>query len=124
MNNILDTIMTIISFCFVVEAILKILAQGLIRHRNAYLRDSWNILDISVCIVSVIEFIFALMEDAEYIPSFKTLRVLRVLRPLRTIKRIPSMRKLVEIMFKSLPMLGNAILLLCFFFFNFGIIGI
>lgn len=124
MNLILDTIMTVISFCFVMEAMLKILAQGLIKHRNAYLKDSWNILDISVCTVSVFEFIFSLMENSKNLPSFKTLRVLRVLRPLRTIKRVPSMRKLVTIMFKSLPMLGNAILLLCFFFINFGIVGI
>ena len=64
MNDILDAIMTIISFGFVVEAILKILAQGLIKHRNAYLKDGWNILDISVCIVSVIEFTFSKMEGA------------------------------------------------------------
>lgn len=39
--------------------------------------------------------------------NLKALRILRVIRPLRSIKAIPSMRKLVSTLLKSLPELGN-----------------
>ena len=30
---------------FVVEALMKIVAMGLVIHKNAYLRDGWNVID-------------------------------------------------------------------------------
>jgi len=58
-------------------------------HRNAYLRDYWNWIDVSVVITGLIE-----MTNIPGI-SLRSLRALRVLRPLRSIKALPSMRRLI-----------------------------
>jgi len=56
-NQTLDTIMTSTSVFFVFEACLKIVAQGLYRHKNAYLKDGWNIVDFIVVLTSLLELI-------------------------------------------------------------------
>ena len=60
--------------------------------------------------------------DSGNVYSFKMLRALRVLRPLRSVKRVPSMRRLVSIMLRSIPELANYLFL--FFSIAFGSIVI
>lgn len=122
-NKILFLIMEIITYFFIFEASMKIIAQGLIYHKNAYLRNNWNLVDFMVVISSIVE-IFVSFFFGNDVPSFKMLRALRVFRPLRTFKRVPSMRRLVSIMLRSIPDLGNTIAFMVFFFVVFGIIGI
>ena len=74
----LDKVDSAFSALFILEACLKIIGMGFAYHKNAYLRNGWNILDFSVATISVV----SLMPD---IPNFKSLRTLRVLRPLRSI---------------------------------------
>ena len=116
--------MTGTSVFFVFEAGLKIVAQGLYRHKNAYLKDGWNIVDFIVVLTSLLELITEVFAQDSQVYSFKFLRSLRVLRPLRSVKRVPSMRRLVSIMLRSLPELGNTLVFMLFFFIVFGIIGI
>ena len=115
--------MEIITFFFIFEAFMKIISQGLFNHKNAYLRNNWNLVDFMVVISSIIEIVVTLVYGND-VPSFKMLRALRVFRPLRTFKRVPSMRRLVSIMLRSIPDLGNTIAFMIFFFIVFGIIGI
>lgn len=44
-NKAIDMINTVCTAIFTVEALLKIIAYGLIMHRNSYLRSDWNIID-------------------------------------------------------------------------------
>jgi hypothetical protein len=97
--------------------------MGLYAHRNAYLRDPWNVVDFVVVLTSVLEFVVTTFAG-DSVPSFKVLRTVRVLRPLRSVKRVPTMRRLVSIMIKSLPELANTLVFLLFFFIVFGIVGI
>ena len=97
------------------------------KHKNSYLKNNWNVLDFIVVISSLIELAVTALfsnDDANDVPSFKMLRALRVFRPLRTVKRVPSMRRLVSIMLRSIPELGNTIAFMLFFFVVFGIVGI
>jgi hypothetical protein len=102
-----------------VEAILKIIAQGFVRHKNSYLKNPWNVLDFLVLLNIILDLINF---DALY--QLNVLRILRVLRPIRTIKRIPSIKLLVSVILKTLPDMFNTLLFLMFFFIVFGIIGI
>ena len=86
-------------------------------HENAYLRDSWNWIDILVVITGLLELLN--LNGA----NLKSLRALRVLRPLRSIKAFPSMRKLIQGMINSLPSLINAVIFMGFIFVNFAIFG-
>lgn len=122
-NQILFKIMDVISIFFICECLMKIIAQGLYKHKNSYLKNNWNLVDFVVVISSVFELVVTAL-FANNLPSFKMLRALRVFRPLRTVKRVPSMRRLVSIMLRSIPELGNTIAFMLFFFVVFGIVGI
>ena len=38
-----------------VECAMKIVCYGFFRHYNGYLRDSWNWIDFTVVIISIVE---------------------------------------------------------------------
>ena len=66
---------------FTVELVLKVVAMGFVKHKNAYMRDPWNWLDFTVVVVGLLEFL-----PFVSLSVIKALRVLRVLRPLRSVK--------------------------------------
>jgi hypothetical protein len=119
-NQILEKIGLIFSYIFIVECVVKIMAMGFIVHKNSYLRDAWNIIDLIVVMSSLVE----MFEIGTSGGSIKALRVLRVFRPLRSIKTLPSMRQLIESLLSSLPNLGSAVLFMVFVFLLFGILGV
>ena len=70
---------------FCVEALMKIITFGFIFNgKSSYLRDSWNILDFSIVIISLIS-MSIIDSDVSFI---KVLRVARILRPLRALRLI------------------------------------
>jgi len=100
-----------------VECVIKILAFGFIVHKRSYLRDGWNILDFVVVIIGLI----SLLPD---VPNLKTLRVMRILRPLRSINAVPSMKRQVATLIRSLPRMGYVASLLFFFISVSAILGL
>eukprot|EP00798_Chlamydomonas_sp_ICE-L_P001590 gene1590-32978_t len=74
----------------------------------------WNILDF----IAVSTGYLALGP----IGNYTAVRAVRVLWPLRTISRIKEMRVLVETFIGALPLLGNVLYLVAFYFAVFGII--
>jgi voltage-gated sodium channel len=72
---------------FVVEIALRLYA-----HRRAFFKDAWSVFDF--CVVSI-----ALLPASG---PFSVLRALRVLRVLRVLSFVPSMRKIVGALVKSL----------------------
>ena len=117
-NQVLERVRQAILGLFIVEAGLKIVAQGFIMHRNAYLRDAWNWIDFMVVVVGVVE-LTPLMNKV----SLKSLRTLRVIRPLRNISGNVYMRKLIQAMIDTIPSLFSALALMAFVFVNFAIFG-
>ena len=82
---------------FVIELLLKIYA-----HRLDFFRSGWNIFDFFVVGVSIL-------------PGsgpFQVMRSLRVLRVLRLLHVVPMMRRIVEALFKALPVMGAIIAVL------------
>lgn len=98
---------------FLVEAVCKIIANGLVLHPNSYLRDVWNIMDFVVITSAWVEHYFLLFfiwkrcfmywthlfywfSLLTMIPALrgkmnlKILRAIRVLRPLKLVSRVPS----------------------------------
>lgn len=109
---------------FTLEALLKMIAFGVVgklntKNSGAYLRDSWNVMDFGIVIVSVVALLPGDMGS-----NVSTLRTVRILRPLRTISMFPSLRLLIETMLKSLPLLANVVVFFLLFFCIFGIIGV
>ena len=94
---------------FIGEIGLKLLA-----HRQRFFRDPWNWFDLAVVII-------ALLPASD---SLKVLRALRVLRVLRLVAAIPAMRLVVSGLFRALPGMGSAALLLLLIHYVFAVIGV
>lgn len=103
---------------FVLEMMLRILAAGLMRPHQAYLRSWWNVLDCGVVLISIV----GLTASSQF-GAVRTLRLLRSLRPLRLIKRSSGMKVVVEALLKSVPAIVNVMGVLLMIFFVFGIMG-
>lgn len=116
-NKTLQKIDQVFTFIYTVECIIKILAFGFIVHKRSYLRDGWNILDFVVVIIGLI----SLLPD---VPNLKSLRVMRILRPLRSINAVPSMKRQVATLIRSLPRMGYVVSLLFFFISVSAILGL
>ena len=75
---------------FTSECLLKIVANGLVMHRNAYLRNGWNILDFTIVMIGLASTVLSLFDFSQF--NVKALRAFRVLRPLRLISGLPSLQ--------------------------------
>lgn len=49
-NQIIDRMNMIFTLIYTGEAILKIIAFGFVLHKNSYLREAWNCIDLIVVI--------------------------------------------------------------------------
>ena len=78
---VLDACLTII---FIIEAGLKIITYGFaFGGSTSYIRNSWNILDLGIVIISIA----SLMLPTTNLNSIKAIRLMKILRPLRVISR-------------------------------------
>ena len=107
------------TYIFIGECVFKITAYGLLFTEHAYLKSGWHQLDAFIVASSVV----SLLSD-ELPPAFRALRVLRVLRPLRLIARFGNLRLVVDLFIKTLPSVGNVIMVVLLFCVVFGILGV
>jgi len=87
---------------FVVEIVLKLIAQGV-----RFFRSGWNLFDF--VIVGI-----ALVPAAQ---GLSVLRALRILRVLRVVSAVPSLRRVVEGLLTALPGMGSVFLLMSIIFY-------
>ncbi|KAL4473885.1 hypothetical protein ABPG74_022749 [Tetrahymena malaccensis] len=112
-NSTFKQILSILNFYFTVvfciEAAFKIVAYGFLynftKPHQAYLRSSWNILDLFVNISAIIDLSGFLQTQS--LKSLKSLRVLRALRPLKIITKNESLKLLVNSLFQTIPILTS-----------------
>ncbi|XP_041459338.1 voltage-dependent L-type calcium channel subunit alpha-1D-like isoform X6 [Lytechinus variegatus] len=105
---------------FTIEILLKVVAYGLVFHRGAFCRNSFNLLDLLVVTVAYISILF----KDQKISAVKTLRVLRVLRPLRAINRAKGLKHVVQCVFVAIKTIGNIMLVTLLLVFMFACIGV
>ena len=102
---------------FTTEMLCKMLAYGLLTHRNAYLKDAWCQLDFLVVSLAWLPILWPSMGNYSFLRAF------RALRPLRALKRLPGMPMLVQWILDVMPKMGNVLMLCGFVFLVFGIVG-
>lgn len=117
----MDNVFAII-FC--AEMVAKVLALGLVGHKGSYLRNSWNVLDCGIVIVSLIMMIVESSGRGSGLKSLRSLRGLRTFRPLRMISRRPGLKLVVNALIESIPAVGNVLLVCMLFFFIFSIMAV
>ena len=115
----------IFTLLYSLEMIIKIMGLGFFFGENAYLKDSWNVLDFVIVISSYLT-LFGEDEnsdDSEGSLSLSGLRAFRVLRPLKTIGSVKGLKVLVQALAQAMPILAETIVILLFFFAIFAIAG-
>ena len=103
--------------------IIKIVALGFVLNKNSYLRDPWNVLDFMIVGSAWLTEIQTLIGGTSS-NSLGALRAFRVLRPLKAVTSIKGLQVLVIAVLKSIPLLKDTMVILCFFFLIFAIAGL
>ncbi|CDW82939.1 voltage-gated ion channel superfamily [Stylonychia lemnae] len=117
--QIIDQFFTAI---FVLEAVCKILAFGLLLNgKNSYLRNPWNSLDFIILGFSLVSVV---PNDKIDFKFMKAIRMLRVVRPLRVISRNQGLRIAVLSLLNSILGIFHVFTISILFFLLFGIFGI
>ncbi|XP_065655801.1 voltage-dependent L-type calcium channel subunit alpha-1D isoform X4 [Hydra vulgaris] len=104
---------------FSFEAILKILSQGFILHSNSYMRNQWNVFDLSVLIASIV----VLFRVSNYLSWIKVIKAARVFRPLKFVAGIPSLNIVMGSILKSLSSLLHIGVFIGFVIVIYAVIG-
>jgi len=112
-----DDVMTII---FSSELLMRIVAVGFTIPPHGFFRDSYNMLDLVVVLVSIIQR-FDIGFDGGFLLA---LRAMRALRPLRLLSHLEGLKVIVEAIIKALPSAFNVSLLVFIIFTMFAIVGI
>jgi hypothetical protein len=100
--DIIDYTLTAI---FVLEIILRIIADGLIMIPDSYLRDPWNQLDFCVVILNVA----TVFGGSSQVP--RALRTVRSFRILRLMRYFPGVRHIFADLLHGFPLMVDALLL-------------
>ena len=103
----------IILWIFVVEAAIKIGAEG--RRPWRYFLDPWNVFDfliVAICFMPV---------NAQYVA---VLRLARLLRVLKLVRALPRLQILVSALLKSIPSMGYVALLLGMLFYVYSVAAV
>lgn len=119
----------VIIYC--IEAATKIIANGFLLHKNAYLRNGWNILDFVVVVVGLVGMISDLEISGEgdsnsikQSESLKVLRAVRVLRPLKIVSGIPSLQVVMKSIARAMIPLLQILFLILFVIVIYAIVGL
>ncbi|CAF4986441.1 unnamed protein product, partial [Rotaria sp. Silwood1] len=113
MTRILVTGNYIFTAIFTAECVLKIIALTPAK----YLRNGWNVFDLVIVTVSVIELGLAGVKGLSVLRSFRLLRVFKLAKSWQTLNRLMS------IIAKSIGALGNLTLVLVIIIFIFAVMG-
>jgi voltage-gated sodium channel len=97
---------------FILEAILKISAVA--PRLKLYFGDAWNVFDFSIIVLSLLPATGELAMIA---------RLARLLRVLRLVSAIPELRLIVATLIRSIPSMGNIMLLMSIIFYIYAIAG-
>lgn len=109
--EILDEINIVVSFLFLGEMVIKMLAMGIFNHPGAYLTDGWNRLDCFIVVVSMVDFFLG-----GTFSFIKALRFMRAIRPLRVVRRLRGLRVVLNAVVRALPHCVHVALVSLLFF--------
>ena len=104
---------------FTVEAIVNLIAQRLL-----YFKDSWNVFDFTVVVLTIVILIINWAGIGEQLEIMGTiLRTLRIGRVFRLIKKQQKLQQIFKTLIEATPAMGSIALLLMLLIFMFAIIG-
>lgn len=112
-EGILELLNLIVLIVFIVEIVVKLLAEG--KKPWRYFMDAWNVFDFIIVAAAFLPFGGS---------SVAILRLLRLLRVLKLIKALPKLQMLVGALLKSIPSMGYVSILLLLLFYIYAVAGV
>ena len=116
-KEILTLLDGIILTIFVLEALIKILAEG--NRPIHYFKNPWNVFDFTIVAACLLEPVLPV--GGTFLP---VLRLARILRVLRLVTAIPKLQVLVSCLLKSLPSMFYVSILLFLLFYVYGTMAV
>ncbi|KAF0724297.1 hypothetical protein Ae201684_016962 [Aphanomyces euteiches] len=123
LGTYLDRSNLIFAVLFTSEMTVNVISRGLIFGHDAYIKDAWRILDGFIVFVSILPYCLGNTKSGAF-TGLRSLRAFRALRPLRVINNIPSLKVVVNTLFRCLPDVGRALLFFSFMLFLFGLMAL
>ena len=114
---VLNTLDSFILGVFVIEAVIKILAEG--NSPQNYFKNPWNVFDFIIVVACLLGPVIHLGGD--FLP---VLRLARILRVLRLVSAIPKLQLLVSCLLRSLPSMFYVSILLFLLFYIYGTMAV
>ncbi|EKX36873.1 hypothetical protein GUITHDRAFT_145375 [Guillardia theta CCMP2712] len=114
LNNLFQNADNFFTIIFTVELAINVTANWI----TPFLMDSWNVLDTSVVVVSLLSFY------ASNIPGVKGFRILRVLKVVRVFKRLTSLRMIITALASSVIPVANVFVILLLANMVYAILGV
>ena len=114
---VLNTLDSFILGIFVIEAVIKILAEG--NSPQNYFKNPWNVFDFIIVVACLLGPVIHLGGD--FLP---VLRLARILRVLRLVSAIPKLQLLVSCLLRSLPSMFYVSILLFLLFYIYGTMAV
>ncbi|XP_030833315.1 sodium channel protein type 4 subunit alpha B isoform X3 [Strongylocentrotus purpuratus] len=102
----------VFTYIFTIECVLKLIALD-----KKFFKNPWNVFDLFVVCVSLLEFGLANVEGLSVLRSFRLLRVLKLAQSWTT------MRTLLSIIASAITAIGNVMIVLLIVMFIFAVIG-
>ncbi len=125
-GTLLERIDTVILAIFVIEALIKIIAEGSQPWR--YFMNSWNIFDFSIVAFSFVEIV--MQSGARFAAVLRLfrlarlMRIFRVMRVFRLVTMFQELQFLVETILKSVTSISYVGVLLMLLFYIYGTMGV
>ena len=102
---------------FLCNATLKMISDGVIFDKNAYLRNIINIIDAFCCCIGFLGFF-------NIATQYRYLRALRSIKPIRILIRSENLSLMMETIIASIPAMINLLLFIFLYIFMFTLLGI
>jgi hypothetical protein len=90
-----------------------------VQKESAYLRSISNIIDFVVVLIGILDVL-----GTKNIRFLRTLRAMRSIRPIRIITKNNNLKLIVSCIIKSIPAMGNVLLVCAIFVFIYALLGI
>ncbi|XP_048587004.1 voltage-dependent calcium channel type A subunit alpha-1-like isoform X2 [Nematostella vectensis] len=125
-NNILWYFDCVFTAIFAFEVVVKVVDLGLILHKGAYLRNTWNIIDAIVVICNIASLVLSKNDVHAGLAAswIKALRVVRVLRPFKSVHKIKKLQAVFRCMWFSVKNVANILMITGLFLLIFAVIGV
>ena len=111
-QNLIDYLNLLITWIFVFELTIRLLAS---RRKRDFFKDAWNIFDIIVVSISLIP-----IENSD---MALVARLVRIFRVLRMVGLVPQVRLLLNSLLKAIPKLLYVMGLMFIIFYIYGTLG-